>query len=98
MGKEQEKIEPAENIATQNETVKDSETERAPLVYVGPPIRKRGLSSYMVFKDGVPDIAKGDGILEKLFVPVRSLNSAMEQTKRKGSMLHTFYQKALEED
>jgi hypothetical protein len=52
----------------------------------------------MVFKDGVPDIAKGDGILEKLFVPVRSLNSAMEQTKRKGSMLHTFYQKALEED
>ena len=35
--------------------------------------------------------------LEKLFVPVSSLNSAMEQTKKKGTALHTFYQKALKE-
>ena len=85
------------NDATPSKSAQSSKTENVQLVYVGPPVRERGLSPYMIFRDGIPEAAKGNKTLEKLFVPVSSLNSAMEQTKKKGTALHTFYQKALKE-
>lgn len=67
------------------------------VVYVGPPLKKHGLSPYMVYRDGIPAAWKDDDVMKRLFVPVSGLNKAMEEVGKKGTMLHTFYQKALKE-
>ncbi len=66
-----------------------------PVVYVGPAFRDSILSAFKVYRDGIPAEFAGDVVYRHLFVPVSELNQAMEDVKTKGTLLHTFYEKAV---
>ena len=97
MAKEKDAVPVAGETATRKQGAVGAKSEEHQMVYVGPPIRSMGLAPYMVFLGGIPSTARGNKTVERLFVPMRELNRAMEETRRKGSMLHTFYRKALKE-
>ncbi len=64
-----------------------------PLIYVGPNMIKRGLITYMTFKDGVPSFITDD-TLKKLIVPVSELTKVQQDVAKKGTLLHTYYVRA----
>lgn len=64
-----------------------------PLIYVGPNLIKRGLITYMTFRDGVPSFITDD-TLKKLIVPVSELKKAQQDIMKKGTLLHTYYVRA----
>ncbi len=74
-----------------NETVK-----AGPVVYVGPAFKDSVLSAFKVFRNGIPAEYANDAIYKHLFVPVAGLNQAMVDVKKKGTMLHIFFEKAVE--
>lgn len=63
------------------------------LIYVGPNLIKRGLITYMTFKNGVPSFITDD-TLKKLIVPVSELAKAQQDVAKKGTLLHTYYVRA----
>jgi hypothetical protein len=70
-------------------------TKSGPVVYVGPAFRDSFLSSFKVFRDGIPAEFAEDPIYSHLFVPIAGLNQAMVDVKNKGTLLHTFFTKAV---
>ncbi len=70
-------------------------TPAGPVVYVGPAFRDSILSAFKVYRDGIPAEFAGDAVYRNLFVPVSGLNQAMVDVKKKGTLLHTFYEKAV---
>lgn len=64
-----------------------------PLIYVGPNLIKRGLITYMTFRDGVPSFITDD-TLKKLIVPASELTKAQQDVAKKGTLLHTYYVRA----
>lgn len=69
---------------------------KEPVMYIGPNIKRTILRTYRVFSDGVPEEYKNHMIYRNLFIPLVQprLNQAMEEVKRKGTSLNTFYEQA----
>lgn len=70
--------------------------QQHPMIYVGPTFKNKRLNQYMIFRYGIPNEEGMDPVLKHLFVPPEQVNNAMVEIHRKGSLLHTFYQQALQ--
>lgn len=68
-----------------------------PVVYVGPGFRDSRLNTYSIFSDGIPDEYKNHPTYKHLFVRAEELDEARKLVQVKGSMLHTMFQRAIEE-
>lgn len=81
------------------EPVEENEAgkNQGPMIYVGPGYRDTQLSTFNIFADGIPETYRDHPIYQHLFVPPEKLNEARAEVKSKGSMLHVFYQQAVED-
>ena len=70
------------------------ETVAQPMIYIGPSIRSRDLSTYKVFADGIPEEFKDDPILAPLFVTPEQLDAARAEVGETGSFRNVLYRKA----
>ena len=74
------------------------QTTEKSVIYLGPTKKGTILRHFVIFMDGVADKYANHSIYKHLFVPVEKLDKSLIELKRKGSKLHTFYEKALRGD
>lgn len=71
-------------------------TVNSPVVYIGPNVPSRGLKSYRIYKNGIPEEYRG--IFRKLFVSPEKLSLARKEAAKKGSAVYKAYKKIVYQD
>lgn len=66
-------------------------------IYIGPNLLPQGLKRFTIYKDGVPTgqlegWRKAFPHIGRLFVPVRDMDRAVADSKRKGTPVYMAYQ------
>ena len=78
------------------EKVTKKNTVNGPVVYIGPNIHAKGLKSYRIYKNGIPEEFRG--IFSSLFVSPEELNMARIAATAKGTAINAAYRKIANQD
>lgn len=78
------------------EKVTKKNTVNSPVVYIGPNIPAKGLKSYRIYKNGIPEEFRG--IFSSLFVSPEELSMARIATTAKGTAINAAYRKIANQD
>lgn len=78
------------------EKVTKKNTLNGPVVYIGPNIPAKGLKSYRIYKNGIPE--EFSGIFSTLFVTPDKLSMARIAATTKGTAINAAYMKIANQD
>lgn len=95
---EEVKVEtPKKETSTKPKQQKNMKKEATPVIYVGPNLAGGRLSSFTVFREGVPahlkDLIEKHPEIQSLIVPLSKMQKAQTNSSKSGTLEHKAYKK-----